>query len=316
MSIQVTGAPRPHWGRPDSVGPNHRRKVALIGSHSDSILFAPYRDPSWEIWVHSSAGHLVPKGRADRYYDCHPRHVFSVARKNGFVDYYQWLKDLRGTEIWMQEAYAEIPCAKRYPIEAITDLWPEVQLRSQAALMMAHALYEGVTEVGLWGIHFSHRSDIEEARENAAQWVGILMGAGVRVRIAKQSPLCRKNAGELYAYETHDTPEKYQERLEKFYASMSGAGGMAPTAITPCATPDALRHAAMLRAKNPNWLKAMKEIGPKEGMPPWLLEYENFKRWQSGLPPMDPHFNPVDEMRIAEEEATKEAGEEVDGVPA
>jgi hypothetical protein len=313
MSVHVTGAPKQFWGRPDSVGPGRERNVAIIGSHSDSILFAPYIDPSWEIWVHSSTAQLVPKGRATFLFDLHPRHCFTVERKNGFVDYYAYLKACK-TPIYMQEAYPEIPAALRYPREMVKSLYPDVPFGSQTAWMIALALCQGVTRLGFWGVHYSHGSDYEESRANCEYWIGIARGRGVQITVAPQSPLCHEPR-EDYAYETHSTPEKYQARLAKFAESMRGKGGFAPTAIAPCATPEALRHAAMLRAKDPNWLKAMKAIGPNEAMPDWLLEFENFKRWQAGLPPMDPHFNPVDDLRVADEEAAKQV-EEATVVPA
>jgi len=301
MSIHVTGTPKPHWGRPDPVGPGRLRKVAIIGSHSDSIQFAPYRDPSWEVWVHSSAAQLVPKGRADRLFDVHPPHCFQVARKNGFIDYYQYLKTCK-TPIYMKEAYPEIPQAVRYPYELVRSLWPHKPIGSQTVFMIALALIEGVTHLGFWGVHYSHGSDYEESRANCEHWIGLAEGMGVQVVIPAQSPLCHEPK-EIYAYETHSTPEKYQARLDKFASSMRGKGGIAPTAIESCDTPEALRAAAKKRAEDPNWVKAMRALPPEESMPAWLLDMEREQRLAAGLPPFDPHGTPADDVAIADRQA-------------
>lgn len=286
MSVHVTGAPKQFWGRPDSVGPGRQRKVAIIGSHSGSVLFAPYRDPTWEVWAHSSCAQLVPKGRADRLFDVHPRHCFEIARKNGFLDYFAYLKACK-TPIWMQEVYPDIPQSQRYPIELVRSLWPDVPLGSQTAEMIALALIEGVTHLGFWGVHYSHGSDYEESRPNCEQWIGIARGMGVQIVIPSQSPLCHEPR-EVYGYETHATPEKYAERLKKFAASMFGKGGLAPTAVEACETAAQESKAlALRRLKDPNWAKAIDAIPEAERFPEWLRKEEDDQRAAAGLPPLD-----------------------------
>lgn len=287
MAIHVTGAPKPHWGRPPLVGPARPRKVAIIGSHAASVKTAPYGDPTWEIWVHSSTALLVPQGRADRLFDIHPPHCFQVARKNGFADYYQFLKDSK-VPVYMAEAYPEIPQSVRYPVETILDLWPEEPFKSQTAFMIALALYEGVSELGFWGVHYDHRSDLVESRENCAMWVGVAKGMGVRVRMAKASPICRKNPGELYAYETHDTLEKYQARVKQFQQDCRGMGGLGPTGkVEPCETADAEAMARAIRMRDPGYAAAMAKIPAHEAIPDWFREEEDQARAAAGLPPLD-----------------------------
>jgi len=188
------------------------RKVALLGGVASTLAHAPFDDPSWAIWSHSS---VVPKlaRRVDRWFDLHPPHCFQEVRKCGRADYYGWLKRCT-TPVYMQKHYPEIPASVRYPIERIRAEWPMVPFGSQTAWMIALALTEGVTHIGLFGIHYQFETEYAEQRANAELWVGIAMGKGVHVVIPDGTPLAREPI-DLYGYESH-TPEKYAARKARF----------------------------------------------------------------------------------------------------
>lgn len=188
------------------------RKVALLGGVASTVRYAPFDDPSWAIWSHSS---VVPKHarRVDRWFDLHPPHCFQETRKCGRPDYYGWLKSLT-TPVYMQESYPEIPASVRYPIERIRAEWPTVPFGSQTAWMIALALTEGMTHLGLFGIHYQFETEYAEQRANAELWIGIAMGRGVHVVIPEGAPIAREPV-DLYGYESH-TPEKYVARKARF----------------------------------------------------------------------------------------------------
>jgi hypothetical protein len=196
------------------VGPGRLRKVALIGSVKHTRIHAPFADPSWEIWAHNS---LPPRAiddkRVDRVFDLHPPNVFQTRLKCGRTDYYGWLKRLK-VPVYMQKAYPEIATSVRYPLERIRAEWPLVPFGSQTAYMIALALSEGVTHIGLFGIHYEAEPERDEQRMNAELWVGVAYGRGVQVVIPDGCPIGR-TPKELYGYDTH-TPEKYTQRLESF----------------------------------------------------------------------------------------------------
>lgn len=299
MSIRVTGAPKQHGGRPEFVGPGRQRKVAIIGSHSGSILYAPYRDPTWEMWVHSSTAQLVPKGRADRLFDLHPRHCFQVARKNGFLDYYQYLKDST-TPVYMQEVFPEIPQSVRFPLEMIQSLWPGVPIGSQTAAMIALALVEGVTQLGFWGVHYSQRDERGDQRLSTEHWIGIARGMGVQILIPTQSPLCHEPA-ELYGYESHSTPEKYAAKLKQFTDNLQR--GLAPTTVEPCTTPAQEAKAEAIRlATDPEWRRQIDLIPPSEKIPDWFRAEEDTAREAAGLPPLDDYVRTPTGLRRGTDE--------------
>ena len=100
-------SPPPSYEPP---GLGRLRKIALIGT-APTMWFAPFHDPSWEIWAHNSAAHVCP--RVDRIFDLHPRD-FIEKPKVWMKDYLKWLQRCP-VPLYMQEHYADIPQSIRYP---------------------------------------------------------------------------------------------------------------------------------------------------------------------------------------------------------
>lgn len=281
MAIRIPGQQRAYVGRPAMVGPGHARKVAILGSNLSSLQFAPYDDPSWEIWAHASIVNRIPKGTATLFIDLHPPHCFKEVRKNGFKDYYGWLQK-QTTPIFMQDAYAEIPAAVRFPRERIKNEWPGVPIGSQTAWMIALALIQGVTHIGLYGTHYAHDSEYRMQRANTERWVGIAEGRGVILICPKENPLCHEPA-EDYAYESHDTPEKY-EALKKVFAESLAKVAFSDSALVPCETEDQIQEAARIRReKDPAWFREIAKIPDAEKIPQGLLDMEERQRNQAAL---------------------------------
>lgn len=189
------------------------RKVALIGG-APTVREAPWDDPSWEIWAHTSVGRFCR--RVDRWFELHPRAVYTAetvgGAKHGRRDWYGWLK-ARPEPVYLQEATPEIPSSVTYPKARILAEFPRY-LTSTVAWMIALAITEGVHTIGLWGIHFESGSEYEEQRAGCEFWLGLAMGRGIQVKLPESCPLLKQPA-ELYGYESH-TPEKYVERLKTF----------------------------------------------------------------------------------------------------
>lgn len=210
------------------------RKVALIGGEPSTVRHAPWDDPSWEIWAHTSVNRYCK--RVDRWFELHPPHVFKAetvpgGSKHGRQDWWGWLKNLR-EPVYMQERYPEVPSSVRYPVERVLTEYPRY-LSSTVAWMIALALTEGVDVIGLWGIHFQSGSEYQEQRAGCEFWIGMAMGRGVHVKIPEACPLL-KEPKDLYGYESH-TPEKYAARLQTFkhelYAKRTE--GFDPAKLTP-----------------------------------------------------------------------------------
>jgi hypothetical protein len=148
----------------------------------------------------------------DRFYDLHPPHVFQDQRKNGRLNYYEWLKACR-VPVYMQDRYPEIHASVRYPRERIlAEFLP--YFTSTGAWMVALALTEGATTIGCFGMHYCFGSEYAEQRAGFEFWLGVASGRGVKIVTPEGCPLLRE-PGELYGYESH-TPELYAERKQRF----------------------------------------------------------------------------------------------------
>ena len=274
VKIKLPGAPVRQLPRPVPVGPARPRKVALLGGSPTSIGFAPWEDPTWEFWAHASIMHALPGFRVDRIFDTHPKAVFTIARKNGFDDYYGWLKTC-AIPVYMQEHYQAIPTSVKYPLDRIRQQFGyDTPLGSQTAEMIALALYEGVTMLGFFGIDYSH--ELEDTRKgqrsNAEHWAGIAKGAGVQLVIPKTSPFCHEPV-DVYGYESH-TPEKYEARLEAVRQHKAKLGPQGPpfdpARLTPMTKAD-VERARATRMRHPAWAEAVNNFTVDDELPPELV---------------------------------------------
>jgi hypothetical protein len=166
---------------------------------------APWYDRSWEIWSHTSTKTLAL--RADRYFDLHPK-SFWIHGKNWDREYVKWLQR-NPVPILMQKKYNDVPASVAYPKERILAEFRRY-FTSQTAWMIALALTEGVTHLGLFGIHYAHYSEYATQRAGAEYWLGMAEGRGVQLVIPESNPIL-KTPGRLYGYESHDEGSLHEE---------------------------------------------------------------------------------------------------------
>jgi hypothetical protein len=180
--------------RPARVGPGYQRKVALVGT-GPTFKYAPWDDPSWEIWGHASAWNVMR--RCDRWFDVHDESRWRE-RKSWHPDYQGWLARL-SVPIYMQRRVRAIPASVRYPRERVLAEFPRY-FTNQFAWMTALALMEGVTHLGAFGIHYDTASEYAAQRPCAEFWAGYAAGRGVQVVVPAESPLIHEPPV-LYGYE-------------------------------------------------------------------------------------------------------------------
>lgn len=201
--MYFTARPVPHVEVP-RVLPATRtvRKIALCGSHSSSLEDAPWTDPSWEFWGHASSRAWYRRPM-DRYFDLHNKACWTMYGKK-HVGYLNWLKK-NTTPIYMQERFAEVPASVKYPKGQILQEFglSRPYFTNHAAWMIALAMVEGVSAIGVWGINYSTASEYERQRGSAEYWLGRAEERGIRVVLPAQCDLLQEPAL-LYGYESHD----------------------------------------------------------------------------------------------------------------
>lgn len=212
------------------------RKIALCGSHSASLTDAPWTDPSWEFWGHASSRAWYPRPM-DRYFDLHPKACWTRGGKKGDA-YPKWLS--RNTvPIYMQRHFDEVPASVEYPKGRILTEFADARpyFTNHAAWMIALAMTEGVTAIGLYGINYSTEGEYVRQRGSAEYWLGRAAQAGIRIVLPEQCSLLREPAS-LYGYESHDEqtgklkdayrPKVWSPKDTRVPADLSSVGLMRP----------------------------------------------------------------------------------------
>lgn len=241
-------------------GAAHRRppffkakKLALVGATA-SVQFAPWCDPAWTIAAHPCARPHC-KREPEWYFDMHRPECFRNEHKGWNPKYYTWLKTLQ-TPVFMQEHWPDIPMSVRYPIERIlAEFRP--YFTNHCAYMIALAMTEGVTHLGLFGCQYSHDTEHGVQRGSLEYWIGRFEQYGGTVVIPpKYNSLLSRPKG-LYGYESHDaegkltaeyrprpaqsvekaTPKGDLERVELVDVDMHSAEGRIPLMPPPNGEP-------------------------------------------------------------------------------
>lgn len=188
-------------------GAAHRRppyfktkKLGLLGNTS-SLEFAPWFDPTWTLAAHPCCRPRC-KREPDWYFDLHRPELFRKEERTWHRTYYTWLKTLQ-TPVFMQKNYADIPMSVAYPLERIQGEYRSY-FTNQCAFMIALAMTEGVTHIGLFGCQYSHETEHGVQRDSLTYWLGRFEQYGGTVVIPPKWNTLLASPPLLYGYESHD----------------------------------------------------------------------------------------------------------------
>lgn len=204
------------------------RKIACLGG-GKSLQYAPWADPTWELWAHASCRHLC-KRDPDLLWDLHPPELWRDEKKKTWdPKYHKWLARNR-TPIMMQAEYEDVPASMRYPLETIVTEFPIGYMANHLAYMIALALIEGVTHIGVFGCDYSTNSEYGAQRGCAEYWLGIAEGRGVHILLPPTCDLLGKPKL-MYGYESHPNgvrDKSYIFTIGPMRATPADAPGGAP----------------------------------------------------------------------------------------
>lgn len=191
---------KPEPRRPLLAGLGRLRKIALLGG-AKTLAATPWDDPTWELWAHSSC-RMKCKRQPDILFDLHPPELWKHPKKK-FWDpsYYDWLK-VNHIPIYMQDHYPDIPSSLRYPFETMITEFPRGYMTNTSVYMIALALMQGVTHLGMFGCQYQSDTEYGPQRGSMEYWCGLAEGRGVHVLIPPGSDLLNKPSL-LYGYQSH-----------------------------------------------------------------------------------------------------------------
>lgn len=192
--------PKPQPRRPPLAGPGRHRKIAMLGG-ARTLKFAPWHDPTWELWAHASCRQKCQR-EPDVYFDLHPPELFRDPKKKFWdVNYLAWAKQ-NHVPIYMQDKYEDIPASLRYPFETMITEFPRGYMTNTVTYMVALALMEGVTHMALYGCHYESDGEYGPQRGSMEYWCGVAEGRGVHVLLPPMCDLLNKPSL-LYGYQSH-----------------------------------------------------------------------------------------------------------------
>jgi len=175
-----------------------------------------------------------------RVFEMHPEHVWRDHKKPQWPTYLQWLQRCPHP-LYMLEKHADIPASVRYPRERIfgecRSMIGRLHFGSQADFMIALALSEGVTHLGLFGVQYTAMADGVTRDEQLLAfkfWLGVAAGKGVQIVMPEGHPTFNIPA-EVYGLESHSTPAKYAAKLRagQAVAAKQEDGTVRPERLRP-----------------------------------------------------------------------------------
>ena len=148
--------------------------LALVGTAS-SRNQAPFEDDSIEIWGCGTTQVYDDVTRIDRLFEMHPRRYW------GEKSVGDRMREFDGP-IYMQDHYDEIPNSVRYPYDEVKNMFYLTPMKgklfvtSTITWMILCALYEGYTDLSLFGIHMAHETEYGSQRASCMWALGIVHG--------------------------------------------------------------------------------------------------------------------------------------------
>lgn len=188
--------------REDQTQPREGRKIAIVG-FAESWKEAPFDDPTVEIWGLNELWKYLP--RWTRWFELHDADTLGVTKRDLTEGeqrrHLDWLtKQPADKPIYMQPQFCDgrFPGAVPYPLDAMSERFGRY-FTSSIGYMLALAISEGATWIGLYGVDLASDTEYPQQRPNAEYFVGLARGMGITVEIAKASALLK--AGHIYGYE-------------------------------------------------------------------------------------------------------------------
>jgi hypothetical protein len=159
-------------------------KIGILGSATDSLVAAPWDDPSWRLWACSGATHAQMK-RHDAFFELHH---FDSCKPLWSPEYIAFLKTT-DRPVFMHEPHPDIPASVVFPRDELIANFGRFFFTSSIAWMLAYALTLDPEEIGLWGVDMAAEGEYEHQRPGCQHFITAALHRGIKVQIPPQSSL-------------------------------------------------------------------------------------------------------------------------------
>lgn len=164
-------------------------KVAVVCGSPSTQHLVPHDDPDWQIWVLGNRLNKYDGRRVTRAFEIHDGCIDEHGPQYPGWLVAQGLPLVVGREFPVRAEHVQI-----FPFDEANALFGSEYLTSSAAYMMALAILEGATEIGVYGVDMAvDDHEYRHQRGCMEAWVGFAKGRGIKVTIPEESPLGRSD---------------------------------------------------------------------------------------------------------------------------
>jgi len=172
----------------------NRKGVCILGT-AETMKEAPFENDEFEIWGMSALTENEDCKRLDRAFEFHPRRYWGQLPVLSRLERY-------GGILVMQEHVDELPNSVPYPRDAVKEMFhidvmgENLFVTNSITWMILLALYEGFTDISLFGVHMAHDTEYSYQQASCSWALGIihgkiLAGEDYTLHIAEKSGLLK-----------------------------------------------------------------------------------------------------------------------------
>jgi len=197
------------------------RKIAIVGSWSETKDQVPYDDVSLEIWALSWRSDVKRRTRA---FDLHDLSFLDNPEEGKThrvpANYPQHMVNLK-CPVYLQKARKDVPNSISYPLKEIQGFFMHIDpnhtkpyFASTISFMLAMAIAEGINEIQLYGVDLSEHEEWGYQKPNTEFYLGMARGRGIRVVVPEASSLL--SFTHTYGYDVRpEESDLFLEALKK-----------------------------------------------------------------------------------------------------
>jgi hypothetical protein len=164
-------------------------KIAILGSHSETRMRAPFRDPEWTVWA-CSPGNMGVLPRVDAWFEMHVP-AQSETRPD---DYIAYLRTLPLVYLRDENALPTMPGGRLYPDEMMKRRFGPFFFTSSIAYLLAFAIAQRPKTIGLWGVHMASTEEYLSQRPGCQYMIQRAWDEGIEIMVPPESRLLKPPA--------------------------------------------------------------------------------------------------------------------------
>lgn len=159
------------------------KKIAIVCGSPSSEFLAPFEDESWEVWALGNRLNRFKGKRVTGIFEIH-----DDIEKEGGLKYAEWLVSQNIPLVVGEKFPIKANHVNKFPFDQAEKLIGHTYLTSSSAYMMAMAILDGATHIGVYGVDMAV-DDHEYFWQRPCMdgWIHFARGRGIEVTIPEVS---------------------------------------------------------------------------------------------------------------------------------